>query len=185
MDEAIQVVIEIGQGGDHNPAKTGGNTADSAVTAATSTPPPNSDWKRQVRRLLFPRFPQEPHLPFVYHFDSTFYCFSSLHDLRRPSPVSLTYTAAGGNITPLHCVLIFQFLARALRDIDRPGLFWSHPSLPRRGYTARRLSPIKRRIFEPSTGVNSVSTRIPRGRRKKERHIQPTLVLLPPPPGTS
>lgn len=40
MDEAIQVVIEIGQGGDHNPAKTGGNTADSAVTAATSTPPP-------------------------------------------------------------------------------------------------------------------------------------------------
>lgn len=39
MDEAIQVVIEIGKGGDHNPAELSGNTDDSAVTLATSAPP--------------------------------------------------------------------------------------------------------------------------------------------------
>lgn len=57
MDEAIQVVIEIGQGGDHSPAETSGHLADSTVTPATSAPPPNSDPEAASAQVIIPSFP--------------------------------------------------------------------------------------------------------------------------------
>lgn len=56
MDEAIQVVIEIGQGGDHNPAEISGHIADSSVTPATSAPP-NSNPEAASAQVIIPSFP--------------------------------------------------------------------------------------------------------------------------------
>lgn len=132
IDEAIQVVIEIGQGGDHNPAEISGHIADSSVTPATSAPPKQQPGSGKCAGYYSLVSPLEPHLLSVYHFDSTFYRFSSLHDLRRLSPGSLTYTAAGENIIPLHCVLNFDFLrARSVTSIPRPVLVSSFASLSR------------------------------------------------------
>lgn len=152
MNEAIQVVIEIYKGGDHSPAETSGHIADSAVTAATSKPPKQRP-EAASAQVIIPSFPLRASPPLCLSLRSHFLRLSSLHDLRRLFPVSLTYTAAGGNITPLHCVLVFGFLARALRDFDPPPCFGSILRFLVAVGLPGDCRQLKDEVIEPSTGA--------------------------------
>lgn len=61
MDEAIQVVIEIGQGGMNCPAEPGGHNADLAVTPATSCSPKQRP-EAASALVIIPSSPSVPHL---------------------------------------------------------------------------------------------------------------------------